>query len=63
MNHNEQRHFLRMVRRKLACPHATKKNIMENFESHLLDYLEQNPTAAQQEVYDLFGAPKTVAGR
>jgi len=63
MNPREQRRYLHQVRRRLACPHKNKAGLVQHFKSQLLEYLEQNPEVSQEDVYALFGDPKTVAGR
>ncbi len=57
----ELRSYYCRIRRCLPCPGKLKKQIMDNIQSQVNAYLEENPTADFASVRQHFGTPQQIA--
>ncbi len=55
------RRYYRSIRKWLPCGQKQKKQIMEQIQSDVQVYCEQNPTADFAQMQATFGEPQTIA--
>lgn len=51
--------YVRQVRRN--CPFSFRKKLITDFESHLSDYLDDNPGSTLEDVINYMGSPEKIA--
>ncbi|MDD6145650.1 MAG: DUF6120 family protein, partial [Oscillospiraceae bacterium] len=57
----EAKEYIAEIKTNLFCPASEKKDMVEDFQNMVFDYIEENSVTDIGEVYQQFGAPKEIA--